>query len=459
MADPKAVADTTMIYSLDDKPPITTSFFIGFQHVLTTFGINITVPLILGASLGMSPVQMSILIGAVLFTSGVTTALQVNFGSRLPILQGSSFSFIGPYMGVIAAVGIQGPQVGMQYIAGAIILGSLFEIFLGFTGLVGKLQKFVSPVVIGPVIILIGLSLFRVGAPQAGENWILASVVIVAAFVFALILGPKNKYVSMFSILIAIILGYIVALFMGEVNFEAISSSPWVRTKIVFPWGVPKFRLSFALVFLAGYLASMIESYGDYHAVNEIAQGKPLTTKQISRGIGFEGLGCLLTGIWGGFSNTSFTGNIGVVGLTRVASRRIMTFAAGILIFLGLFGKLGGAIASIPRPVVGGLFCILFGLIASIGVRNLAKADLTTMRNLLIVGFTIYMGLSLPAYFQNTQVVISWAPWLAEIIQTVGSTGIAVTAILGLILDNLIPGTPKERGLLALGGPESDSAK
>jgi xanthine/uracil permease len=134
-----------------------------------------------------------------------------------------------------------------------------------------------------------------------------------------------------------------------------------------------------------------------------------------------------------------------------------MTFSAGILVVLGLFGKLGGAVASIPTPVAGGLFCILFGLIASTGLRTLAKADLTSMRNLLIIGFTIYMGLSVPEYFANTEITISWAPWLAQIITTIGSTGMAVTAILGLILDNVIPGSNEERGLLVPGGPAAEA--
>jgi xanthine/uracil permease len=317
---------------------------------------------------------------------------------------------------------------------------------IGFSGLIGKLQKFVSPVVIGPVIILIGLSLFKNGAPQAGENWLLSGIVIACAFIFALILGPKKRLFAMFPIMLAIIVGYLVALAMGLVSFEAVTNAQWVRTNLVLPWGVPKFNIGFALVALAGYLASMVESYGDYHATNFAAKGKPLTDKQISRGIGMEGLGCFLTGIWGGFSNTSFTGNIGVVAMTRVASRKVAWASAGILILLGVFGKFGGIISTIPRPVVGGLFCILFGLIAALGMQTLARADLTSMRNLLIIGFVTYMGLSVPVYFENTEIIITWAPWLAQIVKTVGTTGIAVTAVLGLILDNVVPGSREIKG-------------
>jgi nucleobase transporter 1/2 len=293
-----------MIYGLDDKPPFFTSFLLGLQHIFTTFGITITIPLLIGPALNMNPQQTSTLLGATLLTSGVATFLQVNFGSKLPILQGASFAFIGPYLGILGGIKLSSPEVGMQYIAGAIIIGAIFEMFIGFSGLIGKLQKFVSPVVIGPVIMLIGLSLFKVGAPQAGENWLLSSLVIVSAFVFSLIIGPKNKYFSMLSILFAIILGYVVALLMGEVNFDSVNSAQWFRTNLFLPWGMPKFDIGFSLLILAGYLASTIESYGDYHACNSAAGGKPLKDKQINRGIGFEGLGCFLTGILGAFSNT-----------------------------------------------------------------------------------------------------------------------------------------------------------
>ncbi len=436
----------TMIYSLDDSPPAKTSFFLGLQHVFTTFGINVTVPFLIGPMIGMSQDQMAVLIGAVLLTAGVTTLLQATLGSRLPVFQGSSFAFIGPYIAIFGVVGGMGAEATMQHIAGAIILGSLFEIAVGFSGILGKLQKYVSPVVIGPVIMLIGLSMFKVGAVQAAENWFLSILVIVATFVFSLVLGKKNKFFSMFSILSAIVVGYLVALIMGEVSFDSIRNAQWIRTQIVFPWGLPKFDIGFALIALAGYLPSIIESYGDYHAVNSTAGGPPLTNKQISRGIGMEGLGCLLTGIWGGFSNTSLTGNIGAVGLTRVASRKIAVYGASISIFLGLFGKFSGAVATIPRPVLGGLFCVLFGLISSIGLRTVAKADLNSVRNSLIIGFIIYMGFSVPHYFSQTEIVIPSAPWLAQIVSALGSTGIAVTAFLGLILDNIIPGSRKERG-------------
>jgi solute carrier family 23 (nucleobase transporter), member 1 len=461
-----------MVYTLDEIPkPFPKALGLGIQHVLTMFGATIAVPLLLGPIMGFSPEQVGILVASVMLCSGVATFFQVNFGTRLPIIQGVSFSFLGPFFGIIGATAAMGPAVTMQHIAGAIMLGSLVEMLVGFTGLIGKLQKFVSPVVIGPVIALIGLSLFQIGAPYAGANWILSGLVIVGAFVFALIIGPKKPFFSLFPILMAVVVAYVVALLMGKVDFGIVQTAPWFRLPWgeggwFFPWGLPKFEVGFFLVVLAGYLASIIESYGDYHAINAAAQGPPLTDKQVSRGIGMEGLGCFVTSILGGFASTSYTENIGLVGLTKVASRYVVNVGVVVLVILGIFGKFGAVVATIPGPIVGGLYCTLFGLIASIGLSNSAKADLSSMRNQLIMGFILFMGLSVPAYFNGVpglgidpaNISFPGAVWLEGIITTIGTTGMAVAAILGLILDNIIPGTREERGQLTYGENKSVSA-
>jgi solute carrier family 23 (nucleobase transporter), member 1 len=448
-----------MVYTLDDVPkPFSRALVLGIQHVLTMFGATISVPLILGPALGMDGAQLALLIASVMLCSGVATFIQVNYGTRLPIIQGVSFSFLGPFFAIIAATG--GGATSMQYIAGAIILGALVEMFIGFSGLIGKIQKIITPVVIGPVIALIGLSLFGAGAPIAGQNWILSGIVMILIFYFSLVLGPRKTLFALFPILLAVIIGYVIALVLsfagifqpgsaGYVSFDSVRSAPWVRSpgQIIFPWGLPKFSLGFFLVTLAGYLASIIESYGDYQAINSAAQGPPLTSKQISRGIGCEGLGCFFTGILGGFASTSYTENIGLVGLTKVASRYVVNIGVVILVLLGLIGKFGGLVATIPMPIVGALYCSLFGLIAAIGISNAAKADLSSQRNLMIIGFSLFMGLSVPAYFSGNPIQME-AQWIGDIINTIGSTGMAVAAILGLILDNLIPGTDKERGIM-----------
>ncbi len=459
----------TVIYGLEDVPkPFVRSLGLGLQHVLTMFGATVAVPLLLGPAMGMNAEQTALLVSACMLAAGLATLIQVHFGTRLPIIQGTSFSFIGPFFAIIAATSAQGGAVTMQYIAGAILAGALVEMAVGYSGLIGALRRFITPVVIGPTIALIGLALFEVGAPMAGTNWPLALIVIAGTFIFSLVLAPKNNLFKLFPVLLAVALAYGVALILslagvytpgtpGYVDFSPVTTASWVRNPatLLFPWGLPKFSLAFFLATLAGFLASMIESFGDYHSIASVSGASAPTRRQINRGIGAEGIGCAIAGLVGAFANTSYTENIGLVGLTRVASRYVVTVAAVLLIILGLFSKVGAVIATIPSPIVGGVYCALFGLIASVGISNLMKADMNSQRNQMIVGFSLFMGLSLPAYFKGVPglgydprpVQIAGAQWLGDIITTIGSTGMAVAAIIGLTLDNLIPGTKEERGI------------
>jgi uracil-xanthine permease len=461
---------------------------LGVQHVLTMFGATVSVPLLFGPAMGMSPAEIARLISAVMLCSGLATLVQTTIGSRLPIVQGVSFSFLGAFFLIIGQASAEATAAGepvgplaMQYIAGAIILGSLVEMTIGFSGLVGVLRRALSPVVIGPVIMLIGLALFMHGAPKAGTHWPISGLTILLIIVFSLVLSRQKRFFRLFPILTAVIavtlLCYILSK-MGvfpeghpsHVSLAAVGDSQWVRLsprELIFPWGWPKFHLGFFFAILAGYLASMIESIGDYHAVSYMSGGGDPTSKQLDRGIGSEGIGCFLTGVFGGFASTSYSENIGLIGLTKVGSRWVVQVGGIILVLLGIFGKFGGFAAAIPGPVVGGLYCALFGLISAIGIQQLAKADLSSDRNLFISGFSLFMGLSVPAYFaargsvealQVGQTLALYRPTvegllaalpstLSGIVASIGSTGMAVAAVFGILLDNLIPGTAEERGL------------
>lgn len=463
---------TQLNYGIDEIPkPLWRAAGLGLQHVLTMFGATVAVPLLVGPAMGMSGAQLATLVSSVMICSGIATAIQVNFGTRLPIIQGVSFAFLGTFF---AIAGQFQQAEAMQYVAGAVLLGAVVEMGVGYFGIIGRLRRLITPVVIGPVIALIGLSLYDAAAFYAGLNWWFAGLTVALAFVFSLIMAPRNNLFKLFPILLAVLVVYGIALIgsltgliaqtsPAYVSFAAVASAPWVRSfigegSIIFPWGLPKFHLGFFLAILAAYLASAIESFGDYHAIAQVSGAPEPSEQQINRGIGAEGIGCAATSVFGGFASTSYTENIGLVGLTRVASRYVVNMAAIILILLGLLSKFGALVATIPGPVVGGLYCALFGLIASVGLSATAKADLTSQRNLMIIGFTLFMGFVVPAYFKGSpgffegaNLVIEGAPWLADMIRTIGSTGMAVAAIFGLLLDNLIPGTDEERGIKAKG--------
>jgi nucleobase transporter 1/2 len=170
----------------------------------------------------------------------------------------------------------------------------------------------------------------------------------------------------------------------------------------------------------------------------------------VNRGIGTEGLGCLVAGIFGsGNGTTSYSENIGAIGLTRVGSRRVVQMGALLMIVFGGVAKFGALFTTIPEPIVGGMYCTLFGVIASVGLSNLQYVDLNSARNLFIIGFSFFMGLSMPEYF--AQHPLKFGPqWLADVINTLGGTSMAVGALIATVLDNIVPGTEAERGLAAL---------
>ncbi len=471
------------IFGLDDRPPLGQSIVLAAQHVLTMFGATVSVPLLFGPAMGMSPAETAVLISSVMLASGVATLIQTTVGSRLPIVQGVSFSFLAAFFLIVAEANREAIELGvatgplaMRYIAGAILAGAVVEIAIGWSGLAGTLKRLLSPVVIGPVIMLVGLALFQHGAPKAGTHWPTAGLTIVLIILFSLVLSKRSRVFRLFPILMAVIAVTTLCWLLSRggafppghpahVSLVAAEQAEWVRWQLLLPWGPPKFHAGFFFAVLAGYLASMIESIGDYHACSQMAGGGDPSARQLSRGIGAEGLGCAVTGLVGGFASTSYSENIGLVGLTKVASRHVVQVGAVLLIILGIFGKFGGIAAAIPGPVVGGLYCALFGLIAAIGVQQLARADLTSDRNLFIAGFSLFMGLSIPAYFnaatgnlQPGQTLASYLPTaegllaalppaVAGIVTSIGSTGMAVAALLGIALDNLIPGTDRERGL------------
>jgi len=466
------MSDTRMgiIYSIEDKPPMGKRIVLALQHVLTMFGSTVSVPLLLGPVMNMTPGEIAILVSSVMLCSGVATLFQVTIGSRLPIVQGVSFSFLAPFFAIIAFA--KTGTLSMRYIAGAIILGALVEIAVGQFKLIGKLRKIISPVVIGPVIMLIGLSLFKVGAPKAGTYWPISGIVILGIVLFSQVFSKKNKFFRLFPILSAIVIAYftcVILTFMGifgpghpaHIDLAVVSSSTWFKplNSIIFPWGLPKFSIGFFFAVLAGYMASMIESFGDYHAAAYMSGAGDPTEEMLNKGIRSEGLGCLATGFLGGFASTSYSENIGLVGITKVASRHVVFLGAIFLLLLGFFSKFGALVATIPEPIIGGLYTALFGLISAVGIQQLARADLSSDRNLLIAGLALFMGLSVPAYIEGvaafgyspgSEAIADLLPKsLADIVTSVLSTGMAVAAIIGLTLDNLIPASDEERGIIS----------
>jgi solute carrier family 23 (nucleobase transporter), member 1 len=509
-----------LLYGIDDKPPLLTTLGLGFQHYLTMFGSTVAIPFILSKPLGLDkdPVGLGWLICTMFFVSGITTLLQTTWGNKLPIIQGGTFSFLGPTIAIVTMASLndgaiaaslanvtgeelirQTWQIRLTHVQGAVIIGAIAEIGIGYSGLVGKMLRFVGPITIAPTIALIGLALFKFGAPVAGSHWPIGALTIGLIILFSQYLRKTHRFFELFPILLAIVAAWGVAalctalgVFPGAelneagevvkaahpayVNTATIGTAPWFRVPLPFQWGWPQFGLAAAVGMFAGYMASMVESVGDYYACARLAGAPPPDAKTVNRGIGMEGIGCLIAGIFGtGNGTTSYSENIGAIGLTRVGSRRVVQAGAAMMIVLGVVGKFGAVFTTIPGPIVGGMYCAMFGMIASVGMSNLQFVNLNSGRNLFILGFAFFMGLSVPEYFSGKilcheaagyyecvevlrnrgsdilpAALAQYVPaWLDTIVSTIGRTGMAVGALIAVILDNTIPGTPEERGLIA----------
>jgi nucleobase transporter 1/2 len=452
-----------LIYGIEDRPPWLETLALGFQHYLTMFGSTVAIPLLLAPAFGIEdPTHVGWLIGTMFFVSGITTLLQTTIGNRLPLVQGGTFSLLAPTFAIcgMAALAEAGWQVRLQHVQGAIIAGGIVEAVVGATGLVGRLLRFVGPITIAPTIALIGLSLFRLGAPEAGRHWGIGGLTIVLIILFSQYMRGTHRAFEMFPVMLGILGAWGVATLLtmtgtfpaghpAHVASTSLHAAPWFRVPDPVQWGWPVFGVAAAVGMLAGYLASIVESVGDYYACARLAGAPVPTRRTIDRGIAMEGVGCVIAGVFGtGNGTTSYSENIGAIGLTRVGSRRVVQAGAAIMLVLGTVGKFGAVFTTIPKPVVGGMYCAMFGMIAAVGLSNLQFVDLNSARNLFVLGFAFFMGLSVPEYF--AQHPATFAPaWIADIVNTLGQTSMAVGALSALVLDNTIPGTPEERGLTA----------
>ncbi|XP_051917187.1 solute carrier family 23 member 1 isoform X3 [Hippocampus zosterae] len=501
-----------LVYALNDRPPWYLCILLGFQHYVLAFGGIIAIPLILAEPLciGDNNMAKSQLICTIFFVSGLSTLLQASIGIRLPILQGGTFSFITPTLAILALPKWQCPtpqepamlsahnassplqmtesgdevwMSRMREIQGAILVSSLVQITLGFTGLVGFVLRYIGPLAIAPTINLIGLSLFTEAGKKSGGHWGIAALTVCLILLFSQYLSKvdvpliayKDKkwkvfhypLFKLFSALFGMCGGWLVCFLLTvfevlpskpdkygysartDINLDAIANSPWFHIPYPGQWGLPTVSVSSVLGMMAGVLASTMESIGDYYACARLSGAPPPPTHAINRGIAVEGIGCILAGLWGtGNGTTSYSQNIAALGITKVGSRLVLQTTGILMIVLGIFGKFGAVFITIPDPVIGGMFLIMFGMIAAVGISNLQYVDLNSSRNLLILGFSTFSGLVLPTWFHsNSGIIDTGIKELDQIIVVLFTTHMFIGGFFGFILDNTIPGSAEERGL------------
>ncbi|XP_075715508.1 solute carrier family 23 member 1-like [Rhinoderma darwinii] len=499
---------TELIYGIDDKPPWYLCILLAFQHYILAFGGIIAIPLILAEPLCVKHdnTVKSQLMCTIFFVSGICTILQTTIGTRLPILQGGTFSLITPTLAILSLPQWKCPnsevpilngtgnfsinnteswQSRMREIQGAIIVASCFQLFLGFSGLIGLLLRFIGPLSITPTITLIGLSLFGEAGKKCGTHWGIAVITVALIIIFSqymrhvevpLISYRRGKWkiskypvFKLFPVLLGMCLSWLICFILThfnvfpkspagygfsartDINIDAINNSPWFHIPYPGQWGWPTVSLSSVLGMTSGILSSTVESIGDYYTCAKLSGAPNPPTHALNRGIGMEGIGCILAGIWGtGNGTTSYSQNIAALGITKVGSRLVMQTAGILLIILGLFGKLGAIFITIPEPVIGGMFMVMFGMIAAVGISNLQYVDLNSSRNLFVLGFSLFSGLVIPTWLAGNPGVISTG--IKELDQTITvllTTEMFVGGFLGCLLDNTIPGSNEESGTSA----------
>ncbi|MFP7756317.1 nucleobase:cation symporter-2 family protein [Thermodesulfobacteriota bacterium B35] len=447
---------TDLIFGLEDRPPVLIAFFAAMQHMLASIVGIVTPPIIISNALGLEVADASYIISMTLLISGVATFIQAKrmgpMGSGLLAMQGTSFAFLGPIIGAAIAVKNEADaHTALAVVFGCIMLGSFIEMFI--SRFLHMAQRIFTPVVTGVVVTLIGLTLIKVGlVSMAGGFYVMKNVpdafaslqnLGIAFLVLAIIVAlnmSRNQYLRMSSIVIGLAVGYVLAAFLGMVNFSRLHDLNLITIPQPLKYGVD---FSWGAFFAIGliYVITSIESIGDLTATSMISRepvvGR-LYMRRIKGGILADGFNSFLAGLFNTFPNTTFSQNNGVIQLTGVASRYVAYYIAGILVIMGLSPILAGIFRIMPEPVLGGATILMFGTVAVAGVKILATQKLDN-RSTLIIAVSLGLGLGVTMV---PDVLKNFAP---PEIRNVFSSGITTGGLAAIILNLLLPGKNDDR--------------
>jgi uric acid transporter len=449
---PLGVAMSTEIHPVDEVLPIPRLLAFGLQHVLVMYTGAVAVPLIIGRALKLPPEDVAFLIGADLFACGLATLVQcIGFpgvGLRLPVMMGVTFISVGPMLAMATS-----PDIGLLGIYGSVIAAGIFGIIAA--PFISRLLPLFPPVVTGTIILVIGLSLMRVGINWAGGGLPTLTKVVdgvpgafpnpaygqlqglgISAFVLLFILGLirwGSGFLANVSVLLGIIAGAMLASILGVMHFEKVLAAPWGDVVIPFRFGVPQFHLVSILTMCIVMIVVMIESLGMFLALGDIT-ARTIDRDALSRGLRADGVGTLLGGIFNTFPYTSFSQNVGLVSVTGVRSRWVTITGGGIMLLLGLVPKLAALVEAVPLVVLGGAGLVMFGMVAATGARILTNVDFKNNRfNLFVVAISVGFGmipLAAPGFFRN----------MPHDLQPLLESGILLCAVVAVILNAFFNG-------------------
>jgi xanthine permease len=427
---------SNVVYDIEEKPPLGEAIPLSFQHVLAMVLGNIAVPLIMASAVGLATGQTTFLVQMALIVAGVASVVQAYpagpVGAKLPIMMGTSFAFLGTLL-LIAE------NAGLPTIFGAALVGSLLQVFIGAN--YERFKPLFPPLVNGIVVMLIGLTLIPTGIDYAAgaasgpgaAGYASLMNLGVAALVFLVILGLNQFFQGILriaSVFFGILLGYVVAAFLGMVDFAPVAQAGWFAIPMPLKFGIA-FDPGAIIAVSAVYVIVAMETIGNISAIVS-ETGRNASNRQIRGGLLADGVMSGVASIFGAFPNTSFAQNVGLISFTGVASRYIVGIGGVILLLGGFVPKIGAIITTVPDPVLGGGTLILFAQIFTSGLNIVHREVTLTQRNTTIIAAAVALGLGVtfrPELVQN----------LPQVVQPLLGSGVVMGGFTALILNILLP--------------------
>lgn len=423
------------IYRLDGRVPLLKAVPFGLQHILAMFVSNLTPITIIAAAGGLFQAEVAVLLQNAMLVAGIATLIQLfpvwRIGSRLPIVMGVSFTFV-TVLSIVAA------SYGYPAVIGAVICGGVFE---GVIGLFARYwRKIIAPVVASSVVIAIGYSLFTVGARSFGggyaEDFGSASNLLLGAVTLTVCLGWNilaRGYLKQLSVLAGLVVGYILAVFMGKVDLSVIFSEGIVSLPALLPFA-PEFHMGAIFSVAIIFMVSAAETIGDTTAMVSGGLGREITSKEISGSLACDGFASVVSALFGCPPVTSFSQNVGLVNMTKVVNRFTIATGAGCMLLAGFLPPVGNFFASLPESVLGGCTIMMFGTIMVSGIQMLSRAGFT-QRNMTIAALSLSVGIG----FTAASEIDLWRIF-PEVVQSVFSANVvAVVFVVSILLNLILP--------------------
>ncbi|KAL5558183.1 hypothetical protein UlMin_034394 [Ulmus minor] len=464
-------------YCINSNPSWPISFLLAFQHYIVMLGTIVLIASTLVPRMGGDNGDKARVIQTLLFMAAINTLIQTMIGSRLPTVMSASFAFILPVLAIINDYADKNFTEDhdrflytMRTIQGSLIISSFVSMILGFSWVWGRLTRFFSPVIIAPLVCVVGLGLFARGFPLLANCVEIGLPMLIVLVIFLVISQQYLKHMhpiaphllERFALLLCIALVWAFAAILtaaGAYNHARqqtqqscrtdrsylLSTAPWIRVPYPFQWGTPIFKAGHCFGMMGAALVASAESTGTFFAAARLSGATAPPSHVLTRSVGLQGVGMLLEGLFGAaVGSTASVENVGLLGLTHIGSRRVVQISTAFMFFFSIFGKFGAFFASIPLPIFGAIYCVLFGIVAATGISFVQFTNPNSMRNVYVLGLTLFLGISIPQYFiSNTSgdgngPVETDGRWFNDILNTIFSSAPTVAIIVGTLLDNTL---------------------